>query len=58
MEKSLIIPILLLLGVLSLSLLLFPSNYNSFYVNAQEKKEMRDDELKLSINNIIIITTR
>lgn len=50
MEKSLIIPILLL-GVLSLSLLLFPSNYNSFYVNAQEKKEMRDDELKLSINN-------
>ncbi|HEY6589266.1 MAG TPA: DsbA family protein [Nitrososphaeraceae archaeon] len=54
MEKSLIIPILLLLGVLSLSLLLFPSNYNSFYVNAQEKKEMRDHELKLSINNIII----
>ena len=51
-SKSFIIPILLLLGI-SLSLL-FPSNYNSFYVNAQENNEMRDDELKLSINNIII----
>lgn len=50
MEKSLIIPILLLLGVL-LSFLLFPSNYNSFYVNAQENNEMHNDELKLSINN-------
>jgi protein-disulfide isomerase len=50
MEKSLIIPILLLLGVL-LSFLLFPSNYNSFYVNAQENNEMHNYELKLSINN-------
>jgi len=53
--KYFIISILLLLVISSLSLL-FTSNYNSFYVNAQKNNEMPYDSLLL-INNILVNNT-
>lgn len=55
--KYFIISILLLVVISSLSLLLlFTSNYNSFYVNAQKNNEISYDSL-LSINNILVNNT-
>jgi protein-disulfide isomerase len=56
-SKSSLIPILVVLIIpLSFSLL-FPPNYNSFYVNAQENNEMSDKGFTLSINNILVNNT-
>lgn len=56
--KSSSFPISIVLIIpLSFSLL-FPSNYNSLYVNGQENNEMIDNGLVLSINNIQLNNTK